>query len=60
VAATDPSVDDIVLVVQRVLILVIHLNKIQRVVGSWLCLCVKFLLVLVVCHVCLVNLLPLP
>ena len=31
VAAADPSVDGVVLVVQRVLVLVIHLNKIQRV-----------------------------
>ena len=42
VAAADPSVDDVVLVVQRVLILVIHLKKIQRVAGPWICLCLKF------------------
>ena len=36
VAAADPPMDDVVLVVQRVLVLVIHLNKIQRVAGSWL------------------------
>ena len=36
VSAADPPMDDVVLVVQRVLVLVIHLNKIQRVAGSWL------------------------
>ena len=36
VPAADPSVDDVVLVVQGVLVLVIHLNKIQRVADSWL------------------------
>lgn len=38
VAAADPSMDDVVLVVQRVLVLVIHLSKIQGVAGSWFCL----------------------
>jgi len=36
VSAADPSMDDVVLVVQGVLVLVIHLNKIQRVADSWL------------------------
>jgi hypothetical protein len=38
VAAADPSMDDVVLVVQRVLVLVIHLSKIQGDAGSWFCL----------------------
>ena len=42
VPAADPSVDEVVLVVQRVLVLVIHLNKNSESCRRMaLCLCLK-------------------